>query len=64
VPVLDFVAGNGLINRRALLGNGITIAGGLTAAGTVTAAAEPLTDAPWSLAVGETLPAVQTPSAI
>jgi sulfane dehydrogenase subunit SoxC len=64
VPVLDFVAGNGLINRRALLGNGITIAGGLTAAGTVTAAAaEPLTDAPWSLAVGETLPAVQTPSA-
>jgi hypothetical protein len=39
VPVLDFVAGNGLINRRALLGNGITIAGGLAAAGTATAAA-------------------------
>jgi hypothetical protein len=34
VPVLDSVAGNGLINRRALLGSGITIAGGLTAAGT------------------------------
>jgi hypothetical protein len=63
VPVLDFVAGNGLVNRRALLGSGITIAGGLAAAGTATgAAAEPLTDAPWSLTVGDTLPAVQTPS--
>ena len=48
VPVLDFVAGNGLVNRRALLGSGITIAGGLAAAGTATgAAAEPLADAPW-----------------
>jgi len=61
-PVLDVVAGNGLINRRALLGSGMTIAGGL-AAGTVTgAAAESLADAPWSLAVGEIMPAVQTPS--
>jgi sulfane dehydrogenase subunit SoxC len=50
-PMLDFVAGNGLINRRALLGNGMAIAGGLAAAGTATgAAAEPLADAPWSLA--------------
>ena len=38
-PVLDFAAGNGLINRRALLGSS------LAAAGTVTgAAAEPLAD--------------------
>src|SRR6516225_2795899 len=57
-PVLDFAAGNGLINRRALVGSLAA------AAGTVTgAAAEPLADAPWSLAVGDVLPAVQTPSA-
>src|ERR1700747_2566068 len=50
----DFVAGNGLIDRRALLGRGMTIAGAFGAAGTVTgAAAEPLTDAPWSLEVGQ-----------
>ena len=47
-PALDFVAGNGLINRRALLCSGVTFAGSLAAAaGTVTgAAAEPLADAP------------------
>ena len=62
-PSLDLVAGNGLINRRALLGSGITVAGALGATGTMTgAAAEPLADAPWSLAVGQTLPGVQTPS--
>src|SRR6516164_1457670 len=62
-PSLDLVAGNGLINRRALLGSGITVAGALGATGTMTgAAAEPLADAAWSLAVGQTLPGVQTPS--
>src|ERR1700739_998190 len=62
--VLDVVAGNGLINRRALLGRGMTIAGGLAAAGTGTSAgAETLTDAPWGRAVGEPMPAVQAPSA-
>jgi sulfane dehydrogenase subunit SoxC len=62
-PSLDFVAGNGLINRRALLGSGLTIAGALGTAATMTAAAaEPLADAPWSLAVGETTPSVQAPS--
>ena len=46
-PSLDDVAGNGLINRRALLGSGFAIAGAVGAAGTVTgAAAEPLIDAP------------------
>jgi len=63
-PVLDFAAANGLIDRRALLGSGMTIAGGLAAAASVTgAAAEPLADAPWSIAVGDVMPAVQTPSA-
>ena len=44
-PSFDAVAGNGLINRCALLGRGIAIAGAAGAVGTVTsAAAEPLTD--------------------
>jgi sulfane dehydrogenase subunit SoxC len=62
-PSLDHVAGNGLINRRALLGQGIAIAGAMGAAGTVTgAAAEPLKDEKWSLQFGEVTPALQTPS--
>ena len=62
-PSLDAVAGNGLVDRRALLGGGLTFAGNLAAAANTTgAAAEPLADAPWSLAVGDVLPAVQTPS--
>ena len=62
-PSLDDVAGNGLINRRALLGGSIAIAGAAGTVGTVTgAAAEPLSDAPWSLAFGETTPPLQTPS--
>jgi len=57
------VAGNGLINRRALLGQGIAVAGALGTAGTATgAAAEALKDEPWSLEFGSTIPAVQTPS--
>ena len=62
-PSLDAMAGNGLVDRRALLGGGLTFAGSLAAtANTTGAAAEPLADAPWSLAVGDVLPAVQTPS--
>ncbi len=64
-PSLDDVAGNGLMNRRVLLGHGMALAGaiGAGAAGTVTgAAAEPLEDKPWSLEFGSTLPGVQTPS--
>src|SRR5580700_2765728 len=62
-PSLEAVAGNGLINRRALLGQGIAIAGAMGAAGTVTGAgAEPLANEPWSLELGSTVPAVQTPS--
>jgi len=60
---IDDTAGNGLMNRRALLGRGIAIAGAIGAGGTVTGAAgEPLHDEPWSLEFGSVLPAVQTPS--
>jgi sulfane dehydrogenase subunit SoxC len=64
-PSLEAVAGNGLINRRALLGQGIAVAGAMTAgtAGTLTgAAAEPLKDEAWSLEFGSIMPALQTPS--
>src|SRR5262249_33454421 len=59
------VAGNGLLDRRALLGRGIMVAGamGAGAVGALNAAAaEPLTEAPWSLAPGEVTPAYGQPS--
>ena len=60
---LEPVAGNGLIDRRALLGRGVLLAGAMGAGGSLTAAAaEPLKDAPWSLEPGETLPAYQVAS--
>jgi sulfane dehydrogenase subunit SoxC len=59
------VAGNGLIDRRALLGRGAAFAGaagaGFGAAATA-AAAEPLTDAPWSIEPGDAMPPYQVPS--
>src|SRR6202521_1339349 len=62
-PSQEPVAGNGLINRRALLGHGIAIAGAMSAAGTITgAAAEPLKDPQWSLEVGSITPPIQTAS--
>ena len=63
-PSQELVAGNGLINRRALLGHGIAIAGAMSTAGTMTgAAAEPLKDDPqWSLEFGSTMPPVQIAS--
>jgi sulfane dehydrogenase subunit SoxC len=63
-PELPVVAGNGLIDRRALLGRGILLAGAAaTSAGSVaSAAAEPLQDAPWSKAPGAVTPILQTPS--
>ncbi|MEA2945218.1 MAG: sulfane dehydrogenase subunit SoxC, partial [Alphaproteobacteria bacterium] len=60
-PALDPVAGNGLINRRALLGQGMVIAGAMSA-GMSGAAAEPLKDEKWSLEFGGDTPAVQTPT--
>jgi sulfane dehydrogenase subunit SoxC len=61
-PSLDAVAGNGLINRRALLGQGIAIAGAMGVSGATGAAAEPLKDEPWSLEFGQGTPALQSPS--
>src|ERR1700687_3960821 len=62
-PSLDPVAGNGLINRRALLGQGIAVAGAMGAGAAMTgAAAEPLKDQPWSLEFGSITPGVQTAS--
>ncbi len=59
------VAGNGLLDRRALLGRGLMLAGA-TAAGTAgsltAAAAEPLAEQPWSLHPGNPIPPYQTPS--
>jgi sulfane dehydrogenase subunit SoxC len=64
-PPYEDVAGNGLLNRRALLGRGIMLAG---AAGTgvgaslTGAAAERLKDDQWSLEMGSVVPAYQVPS--
>jgi sulfane dehydrogenase subunit SoxC len=62
---LEAVAGNGLINRRALLGRGIAFAGATTAGASATftsAGAEPLPVDPWSLTIGSPIPAYETPS--
>jgi len=59
------VAGNGLLHRRALLGRGIKVAGAMGAGvmGSLTgAAAEPLSEAPWSLEPGDVTPPYGHPS--
>ena len=59
------VAGNGLLHRRALLGHGIKVVGamGAGAMGSLTgAAAEPLSEAPWSLEPGDVTPPYGHPS--
>ncbi|HEY4919489.1 MAG TPA: sulfite dehydrogenase [Xanthobacteraceae bacterium] len=61
-PSPEAVAGNGLLNRRALLGQGIALAGAIGVGGATGAAAEPLKDESWSLAFGEITPALQAPS--
>jgi sulfane dehydrogenase subunit SoxC len=64
-PPPEPVAGNGLLDRRALLGRGIMFAGATTTGvGAVLtgAAAEPLKDDPWSLEMGSVVPAYQVPS--
>ena len=61
----EVVAGNGLLHRRALLGQGIVYAGavGTGLASSLTgAAAEPLKEGPWSMHVGSVIPPYQTPS--
>jgi len=60
---LEAAAGNGLINRRALLGRGMVLAGAMGAGvGPAAAGAEPLADDPWSLEVGDPTPLYQVPS--
>ena len=61
---IDAVAGNGLLDRRALLGRGVIYAGAMStgALGSFAAAAEPLTDAPWSLEPGATIEPYERPS--
>ncbi len=64
-PSLQPVAGNGLLDRRALLGRGIVFAGAMSAGGAgsiVGAAAEPLVDGPWSNEVGAVIPPYQVAS--
>jgi len=47
---LPIVAGNGLIDRRALLGRGVVLAGAMGAGiAPAAAAAAPLADDPWSV---------------
>src|SRR5260370_3423650 len=63
-------AGNGLMDRRALLGRGVVLAGAMSTAplGALTGAAAepwtdtPLTDAPWSLEPGATIQPYEQPS--
>src|SRR5262245_53905849 len=62
---LQPVAGNGLIDRGALLGRGVAFAGAAATGtgGSLTgAAAEPLPIDPWSLQIGSPIPAYETPS--
>src|SRR5256884_3071006 len=62
---LEPVAGNGLLDRRAVLGRGVALAGAVgTGIGTslTSAAAEPLTNGPWSLAPGVPIPPYGQPS--
>jgi sulfane dehydrogenase subunit SoxC len=60
---LEAAAGNGLIDRRALLGRGMVLAGAMgTGIGPSSASAEPLADDPWSLEFGAPMPLYQVPS--
>ncbi len=59
------VAGNGLLDRRALLTSGAVFAGTAAAAsigGIATAAAEPLANDPWSTTIGAPIPPYSNPS--
>ncbi len=59
------VAGNGLLDRRALLSRGAALAGAVsvgTVGAATGAAAEPLANDPWSMAPGIPIPAYGVPS--
>src|SRR5215831_17554734 len=62
-PPLKPVAGNGLLDRRALLGGSLVVAGAMTSGVSATgAAAEPLQNGPWSLGPGVPVPPYGQPS--
>ncbi len=63
-PPFEPVAGNGLLDRRALLRGGAMVAGAMTAGAAVTSAAAepPLQNDQWSLEMGSVVPAYQVPS--
>ncbi len=62
-PPIEQVAGNGLLDRRALLRGGAMVAGAMTTGVAVnSAAAEPLQNDPWSLEMGEAVPPYQVAS--
>src|SRR5438876_383929 len=61
---VERVAGNGLLDRRALLGRGIVFAGAMgpaTGTSITGAAAEPLQNDPWSPEMGSVVPAYPVP---
>ena len=63
ISALPAVAANGLLDRRAFLSRGATMALGFTAyAVAPSAAAEPLKDDPWSLGPGGVTPQYERPS--
>jgi len=59
----QIVGGNGLLHRRALLGQSITYVSALAAAATVSAVAEPLAVDPWNRAPGGAVAPYGQPSA-
>jgi len=64
-PPPEPIAGNGLLDRRMLLGRSIMFAGATTTgvgALLTGAAAEPLKDDPWSEEIGAAVPSIQVPS--
>ena len=63
-PQTEQVAGNGLLNRRALLRGGAMVAGAMTSGVALTGAAAeaPIQNDPWSLEKGLTVPPYQVPS--
>jgi sulfane dehydrogenase subunit SoxC len=64
-PSLQPIAGNGLLDRRALLGRGIVFASAVSTGvtGSLTgAAAEPLAVDPWSLEIGTAIPPYGQPA--
>jgi sulfane dehydrogenase subunit SoxC len=62
-PPLEPVAGNGLLDRRALLRGSALVAGAMTTGASATGtAAEPVQNDPWSLETGSVVPPYQVPS--